>query len=89
MRSEKRLKKIKTQIYGDHQDPMNQTGQSTMYLANESVQHEMISKDNVRLKNSGSAMFSEKKSAKQGEEAKKKQDAIDIYKKIDDTFIEK
>ena len=72
MRQEKRLKKVRTQVYGDQQDPMNQTGQSTMYVANESVQHEMISKDNTRLKNSASMVLSEKKSAKQGEQAKKK-----------------
>ena len=62
-----------------------------MYNANESVQHEMISKDNNRLGKSASAMMlSDKKSTKQViEKSKKKQDALDIYKKIDDTFIDK
>ena len=36
-----------------------------MYVGgNDSVQHEMISKDNIRMKNSASAMLSDKKSTK-------------------------
>ena len=86
----KSFKKMKTIDFSRNQDPLNQTGQSTMYNANESVQHEMISKNDRLGKSASAMMLSDKKSTKQGiEKSKKKQDALDIYKKIDDTFIDK
>ena len=81
----------------DKKDHMNQTGQSTMLDGRESAQQD-ISSNNQLLKRSPSGFSNGKSIGKKTTGQKSvpgtkklddRQQALEIYKKIDDTFLEK